>query len=483
MTPWAHRVRRQSWRVGVRSARDAFAARTRLRAGLEHELPQALGRAFDRAAPGAALVHIPRLELRLRVANMDALAGELTEALADAIERELRLRPPVPAQPPTLDRLEALLAYLATGTLAWHRAQDESPVVIAELRATLLENLGAVAPRGAPAGVPFEQAVQFYFRLLALVPLERWPQLAVPLESGRDETPGASAATGVIAAVLGEDLDLETWATPQALGLLRQAPQAALAALIALRPTLRHRMQRIAAVVLAAARMPDAALPQRAPSASANDPASKAPYTPDAPDSRGASPEPILARHDPRPPTLDAPASSTPVAAQPFALMAGNVGLVLLHPFLPRLFETCLLFKKNKLEKIETAAALLHWLATGREEVHELELGFVKLLLGVRPETPLAVSAGLLGVREREEGEALLAAAIGHWKALGKSSPDALRVAFLQRRGALREEEAGWRLQVEPESFDVLLGRLPWGLTTVKLPWMTRPLYTDWPTP
>jgi Contractile injection system tape measure protein len=56
-------------------------------------------------------------------------------------------------------------------------------------------------------------------------------------------------------------------------------------------------------------------------------------------------------------------------------------------------------------------------------------------------------------------------------------------VAFLQRRGALREEESGWRLQPEPESYDVLLGRLPWGLATVKLPWMTRPLYTDWPTP
>jgi len=70
-----------------------------------------------------------------------------------------------------------------------------------------------------------------------------------------------------------------------------------------------------------------------------------------------------------------------------------------------------------------------------------------------------------------------------HWKALGKTSVDGLRVAFLQRRGALREEEDGWRLQLEPESFDVLLGHLPWGLATVKLPWMTRPLYTDWPTP
>jgi hypothetical protein len=168
---------------------------------------------------------------------------------------------------------------------------------------------------------------------------------------------------------------------------------------------------------------------------------------------------------------------------QAFALMARNAGLVLLHPFLPRLFEACGLNQPPDPLPLPRAAALLHWLATGREEVYEFELGLAKLLLGLRPETPLAVGEGLLGAREREEGEALLAAAIGHWKALGNTSIDGLRVSFLQRRGALREEEMGWRLQLEPESFDVLLRHLPWGFATVKLPWMTRPLYTDWPTP
>ena len=33
------------------------------------------------------------------------------------------------------------------------------------------------------------------------------------------------------------------------------------------------------------------------------------------------------------------------------------------------------------------------------------------------------------------------------------------------------------------ESFDMLVGQLPWGIGIVKLPWMTKPIYTDWPTP
>ena len=163
--------------------------------------------------------------------------------------------------------------------------------------------------------------------------------------------------------------------------------------------------------------------------------------------------------------------------------MVGNAGLVLLHPFVPQLFQACGLLEKNRPKKMDSAAALLHWLATGREEVFEFELGFVKLLLGLAPAAPLAVGDGLVGAREREEGEALLRAAIAHWKALGNTTVDGLRVSFLERRGALRDEEHGWRLQLEPESFDVLLGRLPLAIATVKLPWMTRPLYTDWPTP
>ena len=92
MTPGIHRVRRQSWRLRVAAENAAFAVRARFRSEVEDLLP-AFHRTFDAWAPGEAVVHIPRLELRLRIASLDQLAG----ALRDAIGRELLPYPP--AQP------------------------------------------------------------------------------------------------------------------------------------------------------------------------------------------------------------------------------------------------------------------------------------------------------------------------------------------------------------------------------------------------
>jgi hypothetical protein len=47
----------------------------------------------------------------------------------------------------------------------------------------------------------------------------------------------------------------------------------------------------------------------------------------------------------------------------------------------------------------------------------------------------------------------------------------------------LRDLGRAWSLQVEPTAFDVLLGSLPWAFNIVKLPWMTRPIFIEWPTP
>ncbi|MDD4888107.1 MAG: contractile injection system tape measure protein, partial [Thiomonas sp.] len=172
-------------------------------------------------------------------------------------------------------------------------------------------------------------------------------------------------------------------------------------------------------------------------------------------------------------------------AAPSLGHLVADAGLILLHPFLPRLFEVRHLSAGGSLPEanLPRAAALLHWLVNGREEVYEFELTLVKILLGLRPADPLPVSAGLLDEADRNEAKALLEASIEHWKTLGNTSVAALRETFLQRRGLLRDSDSGWRLQLEPAPYDLLLGSLPWSFSLVRLPWMNRPLHTEWPMP
>ena len=167
-----------------------------------------------------------------------------------------------------------------------------------------------------------------------------------------------------------------------------------------------------------------------------------------------------------------------------FPLLVPLAGIVIIHPFVPRFFGNSGVLGKDGIQLLsfasERAAALLHFLATGREEVFEYEIGFIKILLGLHHETPLNICAGLLSQDDKEEAEALLLSAISHWSALKNTSIHGLRSSFLQRQALLREAEEGWRLRVERTPFDVLLDYLPWSISIVKLPWMKKALYTEW---
>ena len=178
------------------------------------------------------------------------------------------------------------------------------------------------------------------------------------------------------------------------------------------------------------------------------------------------------------------PAREVEAEGEPFGVAVANAGLILLHPFIAMLMERTGVRQGDAIPEhaLPHAAALLHYLATGREEVQEWELGLVKVLLGLAPDATLLVAEGLLRPADREECEGVLLSAITHWTVLKNSSPALLRETFLRRGGLLHRGGEGWLLRVEPAPFDVLLGQLPWGLGLVKLPWMPHPLYTEWTT-
>lgn len=72
-----HRIRRQRWQVRTASAADAFAVRTALRQANELSLLPALESAFAALDNGEREIHLPRLELTVRISSPERLADEL----------------------------------------------------------------------------------------------------------------------------------------------------------------------------------------------------------------------------------------------------------------------------------------------------------------------------------------------------------------------------------------------------------------------
>lgn len=163
-------------------------------------------------------------------------------------------------------------------------------------------------------------------------------------------------------------------------------------------------------------------------------------------------------------------------------ITVSDAGLVLLHPFIAPLFEACGLAAAGRFAGTvaqQRAVQLTGWLANGTASVSEPALVMAKLLCGWPLDEPLPRESDL-SAADCAEAEAMMAAAIGHWAALGKASPAALRETFLARPGRLCESGDAWRLEVERRGPDVLLERLPWAISTVRLPWMPRALLVDW---
>ena len=187
------------------------------------------------------------------------------------------------------------------------------------------------------------------------------------------------------------------------------------------------------------------------------------------------------------PPERQSLAVAAPVATSPDSQLVPLAGLVLLHPYLPRLLKGCGLVdapgRTLSEAALPRACALLHALACGDAAPAEHQLPLIKLLLGRAPDHALTGSLPHPTATDREEIDSLLSAVRSHWTALGNTSAGGLRLSFLQRRGLLRRADGAWQLQLQAEGFDVLLKLLPWSISLVKLPWMALPLMVDWHAP
>ena len=164
------------------------------------------------------------------------------------------------------------------------------------------------------------------------------------------------------------------------------------------------------------------------------------------------------------------------------ALFINNAGIVIAAPYLPRLFS--MLGLAGEKAFVDAAAAergvlLMQYAVTGERQAPEPLLLLNKILCGLPLEWPVGRDFEP-SPAERDAVDGLLRAIIGHWTALGQTSVAGLRQTFLQREGRLEHSDDTWQLQVQPQTFDVLMDRLPWGFSIIKYPWMREVLHVQW---
>ncbi len=492
----AHRVRRLRWRARATGPAEAFALRSLL-----HEqgdaCAAALDRAFGSAAPAGEVWRLPRLALTIRVPGLHHLEAE---GLSERVEAALRvaLAEAAQARPGAAERLGAaahgpspdarpeadasaqampsrrpaateerlaLLHYLSTGLLPWtlaglalelaQRSLRDAAVLTTESVLSGSEALDLLLPRaGTDARIG---------------PLLRWlPLLPAPLRRrwlAASRAPLALDAVAVEAWRAWVDDDGADRIEWQALWLAGPLDAAALSA--------RIDSQRSA---------PSAAppfLPALIKVLASTATASSAGHRAAAATENGATDTAASALLPPFPQAIAAS------SAAPESLLVPLAGLVLLHPWLPRLLAGCGVLDDagRQIAQMPRACALLHALACGDAEPAEHQLPFVKLLLGRPPDEPLTAALPVLAPADHEEIAALLAAVREHWTALRGTAVEGLRLSFLQRRGLLERADAAWQLRMQGEAFDLLLGLLPWSIGLVRLPWMRDPLVVEWATP
>jgi hypothetical protein len=183
---------------------------------------------------------------------------------------------------------------------------------------------------------------------------------------------------------------------------------------------------------------------------------------------------------------LHAPVSADPPPAAESVLVSEGLavfraGIVIAAPYLPRLFNMLALVKDGMFVDDGSrgrAMRLVRYAASGTDPDLD-DLALERVLCGIGPDAPLPPSDPLAD-QDREMVDKMVGAVIQNWTALGKTSVAGLRETFLVRPGWMNNSDDFWKLRVQKGAFDMLLDKLPWGISMVKYPWMDFPMEVEW---
>lgn len=160
----------------------------------------------------------------------------------------------------------------------------------------------------------------------------------------------------------------------------------------------------------------------------------------------------------------------------------GGAGVILIHPFLPTLFQKIGLMVNSQFiddEAVYSAINAIYYAAYGRPPEGEHQLPLCKLLCGVDINHPIKLTTSI-DTSTIALIESLLQAVIQQWSILKQTSIAGLRETFLQREGSLQVKEDEYQLTIKQMGLDILIDHLPWGISKIKYSWMPKMISITW---
>lgn len=165
------------------------------------------------------------------------------------------------------------------------------------------------------------------------------------------------------------------------------------------------------------------------------------------------------------------------------SILLENAGLVLVWPFLSQMFAQLNWLEnqqfKNK-ETLQKAVVWLHYLVFNHIPEDESLLLLNKILCGCPIDEVITFDEIFLTKEETVAIEDFKKKILYSWPQLKTTMTESLNDNFFNRTGMLTSKREDWIVKVERKGIDVLIDRLPWPLSQIKLPWNNYLIQVNW---
>jgi hypothetical protein len=166
-------------------------------------------------------------------------------------------------------------------------------------------------------------------------------------------------------------------------------------------------------------------------------------------------------------------------------LYVNNSGLCIVFPYLTQLFKMLDLITENrkafKSEQARIRAVyLMQYIVNKETEPQEEDLVLNKMFAGMPIEMAMDPLETPITEAEMETIDGMLGVVLKRWPPMANASLEYLRQTFFMREGRLRYKEHKWILRVKQQGLDVLLNKMPWAVTPIRLPWLEDQIEVEW---